>query len=145
MKGMKKWMLGLCLVGICASLVFLPGLLTGNEERADNPVAKREMLQKELAEMRAEMRANGWDFEIGHQSGHAIQHRAVVQFQTRIEAGHFLCLRTRRQCHGGCHFAGSVHRHLHSDQEPGQLRQLLGFFDHRRTGSGHQMEKWPDL
>ena len=65
MKGMKKWILGFCLVGIFVSLVFLPGLLTGDEQRADNPVAKREMLQKELAEMRAEMRANGWDFKIG--------------------------------------------------------------------------------
>jgi hypothetical protein len=65
MKGIKKWVFGFCLVGVLVSFIFLPALLTGNESRADNPVAKREMLHNELEAMRAEMRANGWDFEIG--------------------------------------------------------------------------------
>lgn len=66
MKGIKKWVFGVCLIGVLAAFVFLPALLTGDESRGlDNPVVKREALQKELAAMRAEMRANGWDFEIG--------------------------------------------------------------------------------
>jgi len=66
MKGIKKWVFGFCLIGVLAAFVFLPALLTGGETRGlENPVAKREALQKELADMRAEMRANGWDFEIG--------------------------------------------------------------------------------
>jgi len=65
MKGIKKWVFGFCLVGVLASFIFLPALLTGNESRVENAVAKREMLKNELEAMRAEMRANGWDFKIG--------------------------------------------------------------------------------
>ena len=36
------------MAGILASFVFLPAVLAGNENRADNPVAKREALRNEL-------------------------------------------------------------------------------------------------
>ncbi|MCU0276308.1 MAG: C1 family peptidase [Acidobacteria bacterium] len=62
---MKKWVFGICLVGVLAAFLFMPALLSGDEDRADDPVAKRAALQRELDSMRAEMRANGWDFQIG--------------------------------------------------------------------------------
>jgi hypothetical protein len=65
MKGIKKWTLGFCVLCVLASFIFLPALLTGNEENGDNAVARRERLESELREMRMEMRANGWDFQIG--------------------------------------------------------------------------------
>ncbi len=65
MKGIKKWILGLCVLCIMASFIFVPALLTGNEEKMDNAVSRRERLEIELREMRSEMRANGWDFKIG--------------------------------------------------------------------------------
>lgn len=66
MKGMKKWLFGACLLGVLAAFLFMPALLSGNENsRLDDPVAKRAELQRELELMRAEMRANGWNYEIG--------------------------------------------------------------------------------
>lgn len=65
MKGMKKWVFGFTLVGILVAFIFLPVVLNGNENQADNPVAKRERLRTEMEEMRREMKANGWNFRIG--------------------------------------------------------------------------------
>jgi hypothetical protein len=65
MKGMKKWFFGFTLVGILVAFIFLPVVLNGNENQADNPVAKRERLRTEMEEMRREMKANGWNFRIG--------------------------------------------------------------------------------
>ncbi len=65
MKGMKKWIFGLFLMGVVAAFLFMPALLSGNENRAEDPIAKRAALEKEIAEMRVEMKANGWDFQIG--------------------------------------------------------------------------------
>jgi hypothetical protein len=65
MKGMKKLFFGLFLVSVLAVFLFVPAMLSGDQNRADNPAAKRAALEKELTEMRAEMKANGWDFKIG--------------------------------------------------------------------------------
>ena len=67
MKGMKKWVFGSCLLVLLAACLFVPALQSSSTEMrlADDPVAKRQALDRELAEMRAEMKANGWDFQIG--------------------------------------------------------------------------------
>jgi len=65
MKGIKKWVFGVCVLCVLASFIFVPALLSGNAEEADNPVARRERLENELQAMRQEMRENGWDFQIG--------------------------------------------------------------------------------
>ncbi len=67
MKGMKKWVFGSCLLVLLAAFLLVPALQSSSTEMrlADDPVAKRQALDNELAEMRAEMKANGWDFEIG--------------------------------------------------------------------------------
>ena len=67
MKGMKKWIFGACLLVVCAAFLFVPALMSTDTETrlADDPVAKRAALDRDLAEMRAEMKANGWDFQIG--------------------------------------------------------------------------------
>jgi C1A family cysteine protease len=67
MKGTKKWVLASCLAALLAVFLFVPALQSTDTglRLADDPVAKRQALESELAQMRAEMRANGWDFEIG--------------------------------------------------------------------------------
>ena len=67
MKGTKKWIFGSCLAALLAVFLFVPALQSTDTgmHLADDPVAKRQALDRELAEMRAEMKANGWDFEIG--------------------------------------------------------------------------------
>ena len=67
MKGMKKWFFGVCLLVVLAAFLSVPALMSTDTETrlADDPVAKRAALDRELAEMRAEMKANGWDFQIG--------------------------------------------------------------------------------
>ncbi len=67
MKGMKKWVFGSCLLVLLAAFLFVPALQSSSTDMrlVDDPVAKRQALERELADMRAEMKANGWDFQIG--------------------------------------------------------------------------------
>ena len=86
MKGIKKWVFGFCR-GLCTGFLYFPAGSACPEigRQADNPVARRERLENELQAMRKEMRANGWDFQIGANPAMQYSHRAVVQFQARIE------------------------------------------------------------
>ncbi len=67
MKRMTKWVFASCLTALLVAFVFVPALRSTSTDMrlADDPVAKRQALDRELAEMRAEMKANGWDFQIG--------------------------------------------------------------------------------
>jgi hypothetical protein len=60
----KKWILGGLVLVVLAAFVFLPSLQAGGEERIFQQEMRRQKIRNDIAQMRADIRANGWDFEV---------------------------------------------------------------------------------
>jgi len=60
----KKWILGGLVLVVLAAFVFLPSLQAGGEERIFQQEMRRQKIRNDMAQMRADIRANGWDFEV---------------------------------------------------------------------------------
>lgn len=59
----KKWILG-GLVLVVLAFVFLPSLQAVNEDHVFQQELRRQKIRNEIAQMRADIRANGWNFEV---------------------------------------------------------------------------------
>jgi hypothetical protein len=60
----KKWILGGLVLVVLMAFVFLPSLLAGGEEHIYQQEMRRQKIRTDLAQMRADIRANGWTFEV---------------------------------------------------------------------------------
>ncbi|MBN2345073.1 MAG: hypothetical protein JXO51_01700 [Candidatus Aminicenantes bacterium] len=60
----KKWILGGLVLVVLVAFVFLPSLRAGSEDRVFQQELRRQELRNRIAQMRADIRANGWDFEV---------------------------------------------------------------------------------
>jgi len=60
----KKWVFGGLVLVVLIAFVFLPSLQAGNEERVYQQEVRRQELRNKIAQMRADIRANGWTFEV---------------------------------------------------------------------------------
>ena len=60
----KKWIIGGVVLVVLVAFVFLPQLAGGNEDHAFKQEVRRQKIRNDIAQMRAEIRANGWDFEV---------------------------------------------------------------------------------
>jgi len=59
----KKWILG-GLALVVLAFVFLPSLQAVNEDHVFQQEVRRQKIRNEIAQMRADIRANGWNFEV---------------------------------------------------------------------------------
>jgi C1A family cysteine protease len=60
----KKWIFGGLVLAVLVAFVFLPSLQAGGENRVYNQELRRQELRNQIAQMRADIRANGWSFEV---------------------------------------------------------------------------------
>jgi len=60
----KKWVLGGLVLVVLMVFAFLPAIQEGTEIQQYNQEARRQKIRNDMAQMRAEIRANGWDFEV---------------------------------------------------------------------------------
>jgi len=60
----KKWVFGGLVLVVLMAFVFLPTLQAGGENRVYNQELRRQELRNRIAQMRADIRANGWTFEV---------------------------------------------------------------------------------
>jgi hypothetical protein len=60
----KKWILGGLVLVVLFAFVFLPSLQAVNEDHAFQQELRRQKIRNEIAQMRADIRANGWNFEV---------------------------------------------------------------------------------
>lgn len=60
----KKWILGGVVLVVLFAFVFLPSLQAVNEDHVYRQEVRRQKIRNDIAQMRAEIRANGWDFEV---------------------------------------------------------------------------------
>ena len=60
----KKWVLGGLVLAVLVAFVILPSLQAENETRIYNQELRRQELRNKIAQMRADIRANGWTFEV---------------------------------------------------------------------------------
>jgi hypothetical protein len=60
----KKWILGGLVLVVLVAFVFLPTLQAGNEDQSFKQEMRRQKIRNDIAQMRADIRANGWTFEV---------------------------------------------------------------------------------
>jgi hypothetical protein len=60
----KKWVLGGLVLFVLALFVILPAIQEGTDVREFNQEVRRQKFRNDLAQMRADIRANGWTFEV---------------------------------------------------------------------------------
>ena len=60
----KKWILGGVVLVVLFAFVFLPSLQAFDEDHVLRQEERRQKIRNEMAQMRAEIRANGWNFEV---------------------------------------------------------------------------------
>jgi C1A family cysteine protease len=64
-KCLKKWVLGLFVITVAVSFIFIPSLQADNEELSRDARFKQRQLEVELAAKRSEIKANGYTFTVG--------------------------------------------------------------------------------
>ena len=60
----KKWIFGGLVLVVLVCFVVLPAIQEGTEIQQYNQETRRQKLRNDLAQMRADIRANGWTFEV---------------------------------------------------------------------------------
>jgi len=64
MKATKKWILGGFVLCVLAVFVFMPTLQAENENWLIKQENNRQKIRSDIAQMRADIKANGWNFEV---------------------------------------------------------------------------------